>query len=383
MALTARAPLVVAHLCDRRDPALGGSFAVARSLVDAQRAIGIDARILYLYPAHDVNRKSFAGRDLHDFESCCDIPRSRRWATGLLTLQRALGRMGTRIVHHHDSPLWSRLARVPGGAVHVEHAHLRCPSGRVPSVSWLLRQVVRMSAHRIIAVSNDVASSWKLAGFPREHIRVIPNAVDASRFRPLDQAARTAVRAKFGLPTGVPVVLWAGRLDRRDKGLDRLLAVASQVPSGPAIAIAGSGRDSAWLAEAANSLPLRLRPLLLGGVDDLAPLYAACDAFLFTSREETFGLVLVEAAAAGLPIFALECKGGGAETLRDLGAKVFKDGEERLLAEAIAEVRPATPRSDRDVICNRYSWDRSARACAECYLEVLRSIRSPLRSSNP
>ena len=107
------------------------------------------------------------------------------------------------------------------------------------------------------------------------------------------------------------------------KGLDRLTATARSLPAGIRLVIVGDGPARAWLVTQLETLDDR--PLLMGNIKDPAEIFGIADAFLFTSNVEPFGLVLLEAAASGLPIYAFVCEGGGRELLRDLGATVVMD----------------------------------------------------------
>jgi glycosyltransferase involved in cell wall biosynthesis len=335
---------------------------VARALVGAQRSLGVDARLVYLYSSPN----EVAG-PLAEFESHCRIQRGRRFLSGIPALRQVLREMSVDVVHHHDSPAWSRVATAFSGVPHVEHGHLALASEPSSAVSALLRRVVISRAQAVFAVSQEVSASWEAAGYPPGRVHLVPNGVDLTRFFPVSGSERLAARSRLGLPADGRLVLWAGRLDRDRKGLDRLLSFARSLPAGVALVVAGGGQDSHWLSEEVRRFPEASRPRLLGNVPDPAPLFGCCDAFVFTSRGETFGLVLLEAAASGLPIYATECTGGGAEVLAQLAELVVPEGSEHLLAEAISGNRLPGPRLSRECIRLRYSWDACAKSCVEVY----------------
>jgi phosphatidylinositol alpha-1,6-mannosyltransferase len=152
---------------------------------------------------------------------------------------------------------------------------------------------------------------------------VVPPGVDVDRFRPLDGGERAKARRQFGLPEDVPLIVGVSRLVPR-KGFDVLIAAADRLArSGRRfrVVIAGSGRDADRLARRAGAVggPVQL----LGRVpdDDLPALYGCADVFAMCCRsrwggleQEGFGIVFMEAAAAGVPQVAGD-SGGAAEAV--------------------------------------------------------------------
>ena len=148
----------------------------------------------------------------------------------------------------------------------------------------------------------------------------IPPGVDLGRFHPLTPDERAEVRADLGLPADGPLVVSVSRLVPR-KGMDVLIDAAVRLRVDRpdlTVAIAGRGRDSDRLAGriAEYSAPVRL----LGGVSeaDLPRLVAAADVFVMLCRnrwlgleQEGFGIVFLEAAAAGVPQVAGRSGGAG------------------------------------------------------------------------
>ncbi len=151
----------------------------------------------------------------------------------------------------------------------------------------------------------------------------IPPGVDLDRFRPLSAGERAAARADLGLPADGPLVVSVSRLVPR-KGMDVLIDAAVRLRSDwpdLTVAIAGQGRDGDRLAGrvAEHSAPVRL----LGWVADadLPRLVGAADVFVMLCRnrwlgleQEGFGIVFLEAAAAGIPQVA-GASGGASEAV--------------------------------------------------------------------
>jgi phosphatidylinositol alpha-1,6-mannosyltransferase len=201
--------------------------------------------------------------------------------------------------------------REPYGLV-LHGAEVTVP-GRLPASRSLLASVLR-GARLIVSAgeypADEARRAARRAALP---IVVVPPGVDITRFRPLGHDERDATRRRHGLPLGSVVVLGASRLVPR-KGFDVLIeAIARLHHDRPdlVLAIAGAGRDRDRLERIAGRTGVNVR--FLGRVtdDELAPLYAAADVFAAPCRnrwagleQEGFGIVFVEAAAAGVPAVA-------------------------------------------------------------------------------
>jgi glycosyltransferase involved in cell wall biosynthesis len=154
-------------------------------------------------------------------------------------------------------------------------------------------------------------------GVPEGQVSLAPNAVDAEIF------GRAAVD-RSGRDTCT--FLYAGRLDP-EKGLDVLLHAFARSPG--ELVLAGSGSEEARLRALADGRVRFLGPL---DRDELPAVYAAADAFVLPSRSEPWGMVLNEAAAAGLPLVATEGAGAAHDLVEDgvNGFRVPVDDEEAL-----------------------------------------------------
>lgn len=144
----------------------------------------------------------------------------------------------------------------------------------------------------------------KLSGYGIQNVGLWRRGVDSVAFSPAFRSA--ALRAEIGVE-GVPIVLYVGRLGR-EKNLHYLIAAIERLRrSGTPfkLVIVGQGPMRRTLA---RRLP---EAHFTGHVEgpDLARLYASADVFVFPSTAETFGNVVLEAFASGLPVVAV---GGGA-----------------------------------------------------------------------
>ena len=154
---------------------------------------------------------------------------------------------------------------------------------------------------------------------------MVPPGVDCGRFAPILGDERSSARRQLGLPDDALLVVSVSRLVPR-KGMDVLIeasaALARQHPE-LIVAIAGDGRDRRRLRRLAARLGAPVR--FLGRVSDRdkAVLLGVGDVFVMACRnrwggleQEGFGIVFLEAAAAGLPAVAGD-SGGAAEAVVD------------------------------------------------------------------
>lgn len=208
-------------------------------------------------------------------------------------------------------------------AVVLHGAEITVP-GRLPGASALLRQVLRGAALVVAAGGYPLAEAERAARRSLPHV-LVPPGVDTERFTPLDPSTRAAARTRLGLPVDGQLVVSLSRLVPR-KGMDVLIRAAAQLaPTYPdlLVAIGGGGRDHSRLERLIESTGAPAR--LLGRIDhdDLPLLYGCADAYAMLCRnrwagleQEGFGIVFLEAAAAGVPQVA-GASGGAAEAVVD------------------------------------------------------------------
>lgn len=168
-----------------------------------------------------------------------------------------------------------------------------------PLSRWYLGRFYR-SATRVIAVSPSVRAELVSLGVEPAAIYEVPNGIDVDRIRRAGTGARvSAIRLS---QNGRPLVVGVGQVQPR-KGIERFIAVARDLPSYDFVWI--GGRPFGPLTDggvAMSQVPANLRFLGRVSEAELHAYYSAADVFLFPSRQENFGQVVVEAAAAGLPL---------------------------------------------------------------------------------
>ncbi|MBG0828111.1 glycosyltransferase [Planomonospora sp. ID67723] len=163
-------------------------------------------------------------------------------------------------------------------------------------------------------------------------VAVVRNGVDLDRFRPAGAGARTAARARLGLPEHSPVAVCVGRVTRQ-KGQDVLAEawqrVAAECP-GALLAIVGDGDLRPVLRATAGPGVLFAEP-----VRDVRPWYAAADLVVLPSRWEGLPLTALEALASGRALVASDVPGLSEVVTGGVGALVPPE-DAAALAGAIA-----------------------------------------------
>ena len=271
--------------------------------------------------------------------------RKPRWLNQLLFARETarLTRSGFDIVHSHEN----------GWAGQVQTVHVRpmrqnllaAATGFKRVMQWLkiatsvrLMTYLRLEAARFkpcpgraIGVVSATLRDEMMASYPasRDCLHVVPPGVLVPEHSP----QRDAVRAAFGLPQEAFLLLFVAN-DYRRKGLDTLLealaALAALSPAPLAEDVAGANSfaqkplhgatrshlqahpahlmvvgDSVQVAEyqaACSRLGLTGRVHFLGRQQDMHSVYAAADMLVHPTREDTFGMVVLEAMAQGLPV---------------------------------------------------------------------------------
>src|SRR3954470_5245006 len=251
------------------------------------------------------------------------------------------------VVLHEPNPiagtaLW---LRTPARRLIIwHHSDLLRPWWALPTYSRIVQRTLYRRADCVIVSSPALAAQSTLVQVaPR--IAVIPFGIDLDRYRRVDpdrQAQVDAIRARMPGPR----LLFVGRLVYY-KGLHVLLDAAHEWPG--TFVIAGDGPLEPALRAQAAALGLGERVRFVGRVADeeLPAYYQACDAFVLPSiaRTEAFGVVQVEAMAAGLPVVSTRLPTGVPWVNRDgVSGLVVPPGDAAALGAALGSLA-----GDRDL----------------------------------
>ena len=183
------------------------------------------------------------------------------------------------------------------------------------------------------AVRDDIRRC--LASWPAPRIQTLYNRIDVEAMQTL-QVSKDEARDALGLSPDEWVVGNVGRLhpDKDQATLLKGFALAlAQLPAESRLAILGTGRLEQDLKELARELGIADKVLFLGQVPDARRYFRAFDVFALSSDHEPFGMVLLEAMAAGVPLLATAC-GGAKEVVEGVGI-LFPFGDAEHLAQGL------------------------------------------------
>jgi alpha-1,3-rhamnosyl/mannosyltransferase len=235
----------------------------------------------------------------------------------------------------------------------------------------LVREHVRR-ADGVICVSEYTASETRLLlDVPAEKIAVIPNGIDPIYRQPVSAEEVDALLARRHLPRGA--LLYVGSEDKRKNLVNLAMAHMGLARRGhrvPPLVLVGPG--SHWV-HAGSVMGSHIHATGYLETREIRALMAASVALVLPSLEEGFGLPVVEAMAAGLPVIcsrgsALEEVAGGAATLvNPLDAGSIANGIERLVNDPAA----AAAQRERGLVqSQRFDWDTAAALTLEFYRKI-------------
>lgn len=197
-----------------------------------------------------------------------------------------------------------------------------------------------------------------------------------------------AFRRRHAIPPGRPVIAYVGRV-AFEKNIGFLLRVTARLRTlVPDIlfVVSGEGPALASLADEARTLGLADRVRFVGYLDRGGPLldcYRAADVFVFASRTETQGLVLLEAMALGTPVVSTAIM-GTRDVLKHGDGAVIVPEDESAFAEAILDlIRDESLRRRLGAAGQRYAEQWTACATAERLLAFYREVVAAPRCARP
>jgi glycosyltransferase involved in cell wall biosynthesis/predicted metal-dependent phosphoesterase TrpH len=220
-----------------------------------------------------------------------------------------------------------------------------------------------------VVLSPSLASDGALAGIgmPAEKIVRWDRGVDTARFDPALRGTRLLAPRRLE-------VLYSGRITR-EKGAELLaeafLQARKQEPR-LHLVLAGGGPEQEQLAER-----LGAHATFLGWLSgaELARTYANADLFLFPSATDTFGQVILEAQASGLPVVAV-AEGGPLSLIEDRVTGLLCEASAPALAEAVLELAASPPLREslsRAALAGvrERTWERALARLGEGYRRVV------------
>lgn len=192
----------------------------------------------------------------------------------------------------------------------------------------------------LLGVSDAVRDDMRkcLPKWPQERIETLYNRIDIESLQASQLSAQQA-REEMGLAPSAWVVGNVGRLhpDKDQATLLRGFALAlPDLPANSQLVILGKGRLEERLKQLALELGIGAQVLFPGQIAEARRLFKAFDVFALSSDHEPFGMVLLEAMAAGVPLIATAC-GGAKEVVEGVGV-LFPLGDAERLAQGLVHL---------------------------------------------
>ncbi|MBM7460248.1 glycosyltransferase family 4 protein [Rhodococcus coprophilus] len=277
------------------------------------------------------------------------------------------------LAEHFDVPLVSTLHATEAGR------HSGWLSGRinrqVHSVEWWLANESDALITCSASMYDEVTA---LYGPDLPQISVIRNGIDITTWSYRERAPRS----------GPPRLLYVGRLEY-EKGVQDAIAALPRIRRfhpGTTLVVAGEGTQSDWLREQARVHRVARSVSFVGNLDhtELLGWLHTADAIVLPSRYEPFGIIALEAAAAGTPLVASTAGGLGEAVVHGSTGLSFPPGDVAALTSAVRETLddPAAAqeraRAARARLTDDFDWGQVAEETVQVYSGAKRRVRHPL-----
>lgn len=231
----------------------------------------------------------------------------------------------------------------------------------------------------VLALSRSAAGEFeRFHQVAPQRIRIIYNGVDTQRFSP-EQCAlhREAVRRRLGIDRQSVLALLVAH-NFRLKGVPTLLAAMARLTAdgqSVRLAIVGGKRLEPWRREA-RRLGLEDRVIFVGQIDDTVPYYAAADFYVHPTFYDPCSLVVLEAAACGLPIITSRYNGAAELFREDVETCLISDpSDPEELAAAMRSVLDPSVRHRMGMAARKttlaHSFDRNVDQIIAVYQEIV------------
>lgn len=226
-------------------------------------------------------------------------------------------RLNLDVIHGHAGGgitfLGMQLARAKGipfvGTYHtlLNHYTHYFFNGKIvtPKMVEVATKFVGNLCDHLIAPTDRVRNELMHYGV-KKPIHVLPSGIDLEEYKSVKKGF---LREKANLPKKTKILLYVGRLGK-EKSVDFLIRsfkLISEKNPHTALVLVGDGPDKSALKRLAARLQLKDKVIFFGSINhhDIANVYADADLFVFASRTETQGMVLLEALASGIPVVAV------------------------------------------------------------------------------
>ena len=256
-------------------------------------------------------------------------------------------------IAHRFKPIYIALLGTALPVIGVHHAFGDYQRGSRRLFANLFRK--RLS---LLGVSDAVRDDMRscLPQWPAARIQTLYNRIDIEALQ-ATQLPKAEARQELGLSPSAWIVGNVGRLHPDKDQATLLRGFATALPGLPResqLAILGSGRLEQNLKDLSRELGIADRVLFLGQVPEARRYFRAFDAFALSSDHEPFGMVLLEAMAAGVPLLATAC-GGAKEVVEGVGI-LFPLGDAEHMAQGLQHL--AGMDENQRLLCAELMFER-------------------------
>ena len=248
---------------------------------------------------------------------------------------------------------------------YLEHYNL----GLLEGVLWELLKAMHNQA--AINLCTSTVMQQELTEHEIERVEVWQRGVDTALFRPNLRSEAMRSRLTQGHPDA-PILIYIGRLSA-EKEIDRIKPVLESIPDAR-LALVGDGPYREELEQHFEGTPTHFVGYLAG--EELGAAYASADAFIFPSRTETLGLVLLEAMAAGCPVIAADAGGIPDIVTNGVNGFMFDPMDEQ--GAIVATQKLLGMKAERELLrqnarveAERWGWEGATRQLERFYIDVL------------
>lgn len=317
-------------------------------------------------------------KELDDFGVKADYLNKKDGIDYLLPfkLAKILKKEKIDIIHTHDSTanLYA-IAAVKiagrGKIFNTEHGGIYFESNGKKIINRLLCHLNK----KMVCVSNSIRDDLVKMGLPKNRLKVIPNGIDLEKFNisiDLDKK-----RAELGLNDSDFIICSVGRLSKEKNQkmlLDSVKPILSEIPNAKFL-IVGDGPMKRQLEDYAVELKISPATRFLGMRTDVPEILQISHCFISCSDFESFGLSIVEAMIAGIPVIATDAGGVKEIITNNITGVLIPKNSRQSLFEATLKIRNDVEFSKsliskaKDFAKSFYSIDRMIEAYESLYIK--------------
>ena len=270
----------------------------------------------------------------------------------------------------------ARFLKLPiSGTYHTaipQYVQILTGSGFMEELAWKFVLWYYDQLDLIYAPSQSTRDELVAKGISEEKIKIYPRGIDIERFNP---AKRNGFFRQWNCGENTTKLLYVGRVSK-EKNLHLLVEayrhLLERTPS-VNLTIVGEGPYQEEMMQATADLPCIFTGRLEG--EDLAKAYASSDIFVFPSTTDTFGNVVLEAQASGLPVIVTDQGGPVENIIRETTGLVVNADSVYSLTEAMHRlVMDSGKRKQMGLAARRYMENRSFEAAFDKTWEMFGSV---------